>query len=215
MADPVDGLREALKAAVLDEREVAADPVTQFRAWYSDAEAAGVDQPEAMVLATAGADGRPSARMVLLRGFDERGFVFYTNHESAKARALAENPYAAIVFHWREISRQVRATGAVTAVTRADAARYFASRPRGAQLGAWSSPQSTVLAGPAELAERVAATEARFEGSEPPLPEFWGGFVVAIETLELWQARDSRLHDRIRYRRATDADGWVIERLAP
>jgi pyridoxamine 5'-phosphate oxidase len=210
---PADQFRDELRAAPLDEHSVAPDPVTQFRAWYADAEAAQVDQPDAMVLATAGTDLLPSARAVLLRGFDERGFAFYTNLESAKARALAENPHAALVFHWREISRQVRATGAVAAVPRDDAARYFASRPRGAQIGAWSSPQSSVLRDRSELERLVAETEARFAGREPPLPPFWGGFVVAIETLELWQARESRLHDRVRYRRA-DAR-WIIERLAP
>ncbi|HEY5015077.1 MAG TPA: pyridoxamine 5'-phosphate oxidase [Acidimicrobiia bacterium] len=218
MGSPVDELRGELRAADLDERFVAADPIDQFRAWYRDAEAARVDQPEAMVLATAGADGRPAARVVLLRGFDERGFAFYTNLESAKGRDLAENPRAALVFHWREIGRQVRVTGAVVAVPRDDAARYYAARPRGSRIGAWASPQSTVLAGRAELERRLAEAETRFAGSEPPLPPFWGGFRVVVGQLELWQEREARLHDRVRYRRAEDGpvDGpWIVERLAP
>jgi pyridoxamine 5'-phosphate oxidase len=150
---------------------------------------------------------------VLLRGLDERGFAFYTNFESAKARDLQANPRAALGFHWKEIERQVRVTGSVTRVPDDEAARYFARRPRGSQIGAWASPQSEVLADRTVLERLVRTVEVRYGDAEPPLPPFWGGFVVAIETLELWQARESRLHDRLRYRRL--GDGWFVERLAP
>jgi pyridoxamine 5'-phosphate oxidase len=213
MVRPVDDLRAALRAAPLDVATVAPDPIEQFRAWFAEAQAAGVEQPEAMVVATAGADGRPSARFVLLRGLDARGFAFYTHLESEKGVALRENPRAALVFHWQEVTRQVRVTGPVTRVPDDEAARYFASRPRGSRIGAWSSPQSAVLTDRAELEGRVAATEVRFEGEDPPIPPFWGGFVVAVDTLELWQSRESRLHDRVRYRR--DGSRWIVERLAP
>jgi pyridoxamine 5'-phosphate oxidase len=213
MAGPADRLRDELLAAELDERSVAADPIEQFRAWFRDAESAEVVQPEAMVLATAGLDGLPAARVVLLRGLDERGFAFYTNLESAKAHDLAEHAHAALVFHWREISRQVRVSGSVTPVPRDEAARYYESRPLGSRIGAWASPQSQALPDRADLERRVADVEARFAHEAPPLPPFWGGFIVSVDSLELWQARDSRLHDRVRYRRVDGA--WVVERLAP
>jgi pyridoxamine 5'-phosphate oxidase len=213
MVRPVDELRAELRAAPLDVTTVEPDPLDQFRAWFAEAEAAGVDQPEAMTLATAGADGRPSARVVLLRGLDARGFAFYTHRESEKGVDLRENPRAALVFHWREVMRQVRVTGPVSSVPDDEAATYFASRPLGSRVGAWSSPQSRVLADRAELERLVSETEARFAGVDPSLPPFWGGFVVGVETLELWQSRESRLHDRVRYRRHENA--WIAERLAP
>ncbi|HEX4492285.1 MAG TPA: pyridoxamine 5'-phosphate oxidase [Acidimicrobiia bacterium] len=213
MVRPVDELRAELRAAPLDVATVAADPLEQFRAWFAEAQAAGVDQPEAMTLATAGADRRPSARVVLLRGLDARGFAFYTHLESEKGVDLRENPRAALVFHWHEVTRQVRVTGPVARVPDEEAAAYFATRPLGSRIGAWSSPQSQVLGDRAELERLVGDTEARFAGVDPPLPPFWGGFVVGLETLELWQSRESRLHDRVRYRRAPD--GWIVERLAP
>jgi pyridoxamine 5'-phosphate oxidase len=196
----------------LTPESVAPDPIAQFRAWYDDALTAGVRQPDAMTLATATPGGAVSARTVLMRGLDERGFAFYTNAESAKAADLEANPRAALVFHWREQERQVRVVGPVTRLGDDEAARYWASRPRGHRLSAWASPQSQAVT-TADLDARLADVEARFAASEPPLPPFWGGYVVGVDELELWQGRQDRLHDRVRYRRAADA--FLRERLAP
>ncbi len=189
------------------------DPIVQFRRWYDDAVAAGVRQPDAMTLATATADGAVSARTVLLRGLDERGIAFYTNLESDKARDLAANARAALVFHWRELERQVRVTGPVTMLEHGEAARYWASRPRGHRVSAWASPQSRVLDA-ATLDARLADIEERFAGVDPPLPPFWGGYVVGVDELECWQGRPDRLHERVRYRRG-DGGEWRREQLAP
>lgn len=191
---------------------VAHDPIAQFRRWYEDAQAAGVRQPDAMTLATATPAGEVSARTVLMRGLDERGFAFYTNLESAKAGDLAANPVAALVFHWREIERQVRVRGPVQQLPSDDAAAYWATRPRGHRISAWASPQSRVADRDA-LVEAVKEIEARFAGEDPPLPPFWGGYVVGVDELECWQGQPDRLHERVRYRRARD--GWQIEQLAP
>jgi pyridoxamine 5'-phosphate oxidase len=196
----------------LSPESVAPDPVAQFRTWFEDALAAGVRQPEAMTLATATPDGLVSARTVLMRGVDERGFVFYTNLESAKAIDLHANPRAALVFHWRELERQVRVTGPVSRLDSDEAADYWASRPRGHRLSAWASPQSRPVSG-ADLAARLAEVEERFARSEPPLPPFWGGYVVGIDELELWHGQRDRLHDRVVYRRFRGT--FVRERLAP
>jgi pyridoxamine 5'-phosphate oxidase len=191
---------------------VAADPIAQFRRWYDYAIAQGVRQPDAMTLATASADGEVSARTVLMRGLDERGFAFFTNLESAKAEQLARNPRAALVFHWRELERQVRVQGPVTRVSDDETQQYWASRPRSHRIGAWSSPQSRVV-DEGTLDARVAEIAEQFADADPPLPDFWGGYRVAVESLELWQGRPDRLHDRVRYRRADGA--WVREQLAP
>jgi pyridoxamine 5'-phosphate oxidase len=200
----------------LDERSVAPDPFEQLAEWFADA-AVAVRQPEAMVLATVDATGAPDARAVLLRGFDERGFVWHTNRTSTKARQLAEEPRAALVWHWRELERQIRATGVVAWVDDAESDAYWAGRPRVSQIAAWASPQSEALAGgAAELDDRVREIETRFAGVDAvPRPPFWGGYRLVPHTIELWQGRTARLHDRVRYRRAQDGDRWLIERLAP
>jgi pyridoxamine 5'-phosphate oxidase len=193
------------------EADVDPDPLGQFAAWFDDAAAAGVVLPEAMALATATPDGRPSVRMVLLKGFDERGFAFYTGYDSRKGRELAENPRAALLFHWP--GRQVRIEGRVERLAAAESDAYFASRPRASRLSAIASRQSEVVAGREELEARVAELAETFATAEPPRPDRWGGYRLVAETYELWQHRDDRLHDRLRYRR--DGGRWLIERLSP
>jgi pyridoxamine 5'-phosphate oxidase len=206
-------MREEYAKGSLGEAEVDADPVVQFRRWFEQAEEAGLLEPTAMTLATATPDGRPSARMVLLRGFDERGFCFYTNYESRKGAELAANPRAALVFWWGELERQVRIEGPVERTSREDSEAYFHSRPPGSQLSAAASPQSRVIDGRAALERRVAQLATGQKDGQVALPDFWGGFRLAHEVVEFWQGRPNRLHDRLRYRRA--GDRWKIERLAP
>ena len=206
-------MRREYTRAALAEADVDADPVVQFGRWFEQAEQAGLLEPHAMTLATATPDGRPSARMVLLRGFDERGFCFYTNHESRKGVELAANPRAALVFWWGELERQVRIEGPVAPTSRAESEAYFHSRPPGSQLSAAASPQSRVIQDRAVLERRVAELAADSADGQVPLPDFWGGYRLTHEVVEFWQGRPNRLHDRLRYRRA--GDGWKIERLAP
>ena len=195
----------------LDEADLDPDPLRQFAAWFEEAGAAGVRAPDAMALATAGADGRPSVRMVLLKGFDERGFVFFTGYESRKGAELTANPRAALLFYWDPLGRQVRIEGPVERVAEAESDAYFASRPRGAQISASVSPQSRVVESRAAL--EAAATELEARGGELPRPPSWGGFRLVPETYEFWQHRANRLHDRLRYRR--EGGRWMIERLGP
>jgi pyridoxamine 5'-phosphate oxidase len=201
------------RAVPLTPQSVDPDPIEQFRRWYDDAVAAGVAQPDAMTLATATPDGKVSARTVLMRGLDQRGFAFFTNLASAKAGVLDANPRAALVFHWRELERQVRVTGTVTRVATDEEVAYWSTRPRGHRVSAWASPQSSVVT-EAELLARVAEIESEFAEADPPLPPFWGGYRVAPEEVEFWQGRPDRLHDRVRYR-PDGPDRWVRERLAP
>jgi len=196
----------------LDEADLDPDPIRQFEAWLAAAAAAGMREPNAMTLATTSAAGAPSARIVLLRGVDARGFAWYTNRESLKGRDLAANPRAALVFHWEVLERQVRVTGSVSAIDAAESAAYFGTRPRKSQLAAWASAQGQPLAHREEL---VAATEriaARYP-TDVPLPPFWGGYRLRPQMLEFWQGRRSRMHDRLSYLR--EGDGWRIVRLAP
>jgi len=210
----LDDLRREYTQRGLREEDLAADPFTQFGAWFDEVAQADIREPNAMTLATATPDGRPSARMVLLKGVDARGFVFYTNHESRKGNELTANPRAALVFFWVQLERQVRVEGRVERVSDEESDLYFASRPEGSQLGAWASQQSAVLPDRGPLEARYEEMRARYEGHEIPRPPFWGGYRVVPEAVEFWQGRVNRLHDRLRYRHQDDGS-WVIERLSP
>jgi len=206
-------LRKTYTLGGLRRADLAADPITQFNRWMQQALDANLTEPTAMALATADAAGRPAVRIVLLKGVDERGFLFFTNYESRKAKELAANPNAALVLYWAELERQVRITGAVTKASRETSGKYFQSRPRGHQLGAWVSNQSEAIANRAALEERLAELEARFPG-DVPLPPCWGGYILSPIEIEFWQGRPNRLHDRFRYRKES-GEAWLIERLAP
>lgn len=207
-------MRKDYALAGLVEKDLAKTPFRQFERWFQEAEAAKIPEPNAMTLATTGRDGRPAARTVLLKGCDGRGFVFYTNYESRKGRELDANPRATLLFPWVAMERQITIEGPVARVAREESEAYFHSRPRASQLAAWASPQSTAVAGRAVLEESFRVVEKKYEGRAVPLPPNWGGFRVNPESVEFWQGRRSRLHDRLRYRREPGGE-WVIERLAP
>jgi pyridoxamine 5'-phosphate oxidase len=206
-------LRKDYALSGLHEKDLAKDWFRQFMKWFQEAEAAKLTEPNAMTLSTATRDGKPSARTVLLKGVDGRGFVFYSNYESRKGRELEGNPHAALVFPWLAIERQVIVEGAVTKIAREESEAYFHSRPRASQLGAWVSQQSSIISGRAVIEESMKALDQKYAGQTVPLPPNWGGWRLAPESVEFWQGRRSRLHDRLRYRRVKD--DWVIERLAP
>jgi pyridoxamine 5'-phosphate oxidase len=197
----------------MDVSDLAGDPLEQFLHWFAEAGAAGVDTPEAMALATAAPDGRPSVRMVLLKDAGQTGFAFYTSYESRKGDELSANPHAALLFHWRPLGRQVRVEGGVGRVSAAESEAYFRTRPLGSRLAAWASPQSRPLADRAELDGRFAEVQARFPDDDVPLPPHWGGYRLVPHAYEFWQHRDDRLHDRVRYERADSS--WRRERLGP
>jgi pyridoxamine 5'-phosphate oxidase len=214
MTTDLAAMRRDYAARGLTEEDVLADPIAQFRRWFEDAEQAGIHEPNAMTLATVGADGQPSARVVLLKEIDRRGLAFFTNLASRKSRELDADARAALVIWWGPLARQVRFEGAVERVADAEADAYFASRPRGSQIGAWASAQSSVIPDRQTLEEAARSHDRRFGDGEVPRPEFWGGFRLVPARVEFWQGRSDRLHDRLRYTRAAAGD-WRIERLAP
>ncbi|RQR30600.1 pyridoxamine 5'-phosphate oxidase [Burkholderia sp. Bp9143] len=208
-------LRINYSRASLDEADAAPDPFAQFDRWFKEALAAKLPEPNTMTLATVGDNGRPSARIVLIKGVDERGFVFFTNYESRKGRDLAAHPHAALLFYWIELERQVRIEGRIEKTSADESDRYFASRPLGSRIGAWASEQSAVIDSRATLEAREKDVAERY-GENPPRPAHWGGYRVVPDAIEFWQGRPSRLHDRLLYTRdAAAASGWTISRLSP
>ncbi len=214
-AETLAALRREYGDAGLDTPDLAPDPVAMFRRWLDDTIDSGLHEPNAMVVTTVSAESRPSARLVLLKGLDERGFVFYTNYDSRKGHDIEANPAVSLLFPWHDLQRQVRVDGFATRVSQAESEAYFAARPRGSQLGAWASPQSEEVASRAELDLLYDGVESRFgDQEEVSLPPQWGGFRVRPEVVEFWQGRKGRMHDRMVYRRA-DEDSWSVVRLAP
>jgi pyridoxamine 5'-phosphate oxidase len=208
-------IRRDYARARLDEADVSHDPFVEFARWFAEAQEAQATDANAMTLATATADGAPSARIVLLKAFDERGFVFFTDYRSLKGAELEANPRAALVFYWAELDRQVRITGGVALASHQESERYFRSRPLGSRLGAWASHQSRVIPGRAALEADLREVEERYKDGDVPLPPHWGGYRVVPDAIEFWQGRENRLHDRIRYVREGKGKGWRVERLSP
>ncbi len=211
--DSIAGIRTDYRMQTLSEEDTAASPFTQFENWWQHALHSDIHEVNAMTLATADAGGQPSARIVLLKGFNENGFIFYTNYESRKSHELETNNKAALVFFWKELERQVRAEGIVKKISAAESDAYFQSRPHDSQVGAWASPQSSIIADRKLLNDNVAAVSKRFEGKEIERPPFWGGYIVQPHSVEFWQGRSNRLHDRIRY--SLQENNWRKERIAP
>ncbi|HTU46820.1 MAG TPA: pyridoxamine 5'-phosphate oxidase [Bryobacteraceae bacterium] len=208
-------LRDDYGRTPLSELNCDSNPIVQFECWFKDAQAADLKEPNAMILATATAGGRPSARVVLLKEVSDFGFVFYTNYESRKAQEIETNPFAALTFHWPELGRQVRVEGRVRRVSREQSVAYFHSRPKGSQLGAWASRQSAILPSREPLDSKWAELQEQYAtNDEVPVPEFWGGYCVVPESIEFWEGRPNRLHDRLRYRRNGEV-AWTLERLSP
>ncbi|AYV28365.1 Pyridoxine/pyridoxamine 5'-phosphate oxidase [Streptomyces sp. ADI95-16] len=207
-------MRKQYRSEIVAEESLEDDPMRQFTRWFQQAANAHLFEPNAMVVSTATSDGRPSSRTVLLKQFDDRGFVFFTNYGSRKGRELAENPYVSLLFPWHPIARQVIVTGTASRTGRDETAAYFRSRPHGSQLGAWASEQSRVIASRAELDRRYAELEERYpEGEQVPVPPEWGGYRVVPDAVEFWQGHENRLHDRLRY--VSDGGKWLVERLCP
>jgi pyridoxamine 5'-phosphate oxidase len=213
MNTSIADIRKDYKLESLNESDVALDPITQFGHWWEEALKSDIDEVNAMTLATATADGKPSARIVLLKGYTTEGFIFFTNYLSDKGQQIAENPFACLVFFWKELERQVKIEGSIEKISEADSDEYFHSRPAGSRIGAWASPQSRVIESRATIETNVKACEAEFGTENIPRPAHWGGYIVKPQAVEFWQGRSSRLHDRIRYR--LEAGAWLKERLAP
>lgn len=207
-------IRKEYKLRSLSEADVASDPFSQFTIWWNEATNADIDEVNAMALATASTDGYPSVRIVLLKGYDEQGFVFFTNYDSFKAQQITENPNASLLFFWKEVERQVRITGIIDKTTTQESDNYYNSRPEGSRIGAWTSPQSNVIESREWLEKREQDFQSKFSGKEIPRPENWGGFRIKPVKIEFWQGRASRLHDRIQYT-LEEKGKWKIERLAP
>lgn len=213
MSNSIADIRTDYRMKSFMEADAARDPYTQFGHWWLDAMESKIEEVNAMTLATASADGFPSARIVLLKGYDKNGFVFFTNYNSQKGQDIAANPKACLLFFWKELERQVRIDGNIEKISAADSEEYFQSRPIGSRIGAWCSPQSTVIADRSILDKNVEHYSHKFNTLEVPRPDHWGGYIVKPTAIEFWQGRSSRLHDRLRY--SAKSEGWTLERLAP